>query len=112
VAGTNVNTELGDLDDNTGFDQFKNRNTTYNESQYTTDYDITKLSKQQIDRAIKIDKEISSKDSKGNMHLAMERGQYIPSADMNQNEEVAFSGVKRRAIKNQKKFKAINSKLG
>lgn len=46
------------------------------------------------------------------MHLAMERGQYIPSGDMNQNEEVAFSGVKRRAIKNQKKFKAFNSKLG
>jgi len=40
---------------------------------YNTTYDITKLSKNQIKEAARIEHEINAKDAGGNKHLAEER---------------------------------------
>jgi len=79
---------LNDLEkDNKGsYDQFKGRNTTYKESLYNVSYDQSKLSKEEIARAERIEREINSQDAKGNRHLAEERGQ-VAMRD-NENEEI------------------------
>jgi len=76
VEGTSIGTSLNDLENNSGssFDQFANRITTYNESLYSTSIDINSLTQAQVREAERIDREISMKDSKGNSHLAEERG--------------------------------------
>jgi PAB1-binding protein PBP1 len=74
VSGTKMGEALDDIIDPIGYDQFKNKKSSYNESLYSTTYDINKLTKEQIKHAERIDHEISNKDSKGNIHMAEERG--------------------------------------
>ena len=82
VQGTSSLHELEQADeDKSSFDQFANRRTTYKESLYNTTYDINKLSRSQIEEAERIDREISSKDAGGNVHLAEERGQVVLKED-------------------------------
>ena len=54
VKGTNANLMLNDLDDKKAFNQFEGRRTTYNEDMYNVGYDMSKLSKEQIETAEKI----------------------------------------------------------
>lgn len=95
LAGLSLN-DLESIDEGESFDQFANRKTTYNESLYNTSYDINSFTKEQIAEAERIDREISMKDSRGNVHLAEERGQ-IALRDST-NEEMAYSGVQRKTV--------------
>ena len=62
---------LNDLEgDKSKFDQFEGRQTSYKESIYNTTYDLKNFSKEQIDHAIKLGKEIESAPTHGNLHLA------------------------------------------
>lgn len=86
------------------YNQFANKTTTYREENYTTMIDQSRLTKEMVDKAERIEREINNQDSKGNKHLAQERGQ-MELAD-NEDEEMLHSAVIRR--KNFKKFSCIN----
>ena len=76
VKGTNAGMSLKDLEkEGGGYDQFKNRKTTYHESLYNVSYDKSALSKEEIAHAERIERDINAQDSHGNRHVAEERGQ-------------------------------------
>lgn len=97
--------------DDGNYDQFADRKTTYKESLYNTTYDIRNFTKEQIDQAYKIEKEIMQQNADGNVHVAEERGQ-IMLRD-NEDEEIQYSGVirKTKKLNNPKKFKCFHTKL-
>lgn len=66
--------ELEEMDGGEAFDQFKNRKTTYNEEIYNLPTNESKLTEAQKAYAEKMQAEINNADSKGNVHLAEERG--------------------------------------
>ena len=87
------------LDDNddTVFDQFKNKKTTYNENLYTTKIDNTKITDDVKRKAEELEKEILNQSSAGNIHLAEERNQ-LQQQDVDETdryEEMKYSGVYR-----------------
>ena len=88
------------------FDQFKNRNTTYDERLYNTTIDASKLTAAQVAHAEKVQREIEGA-STNNPHLAEERGQ---KAVEEENEEAMYSGVK-RTVQNPKTFTCINKNI-
>jgi len=67
--------QLGKHSSSSNFDQYKNVKSTYDERLYTTGYDVTKLTEEQKQLADRVSKEIENQDSKGNIALAIERGQ-------------------------------------
>lgn len=80
TTGANDNSEqisLNDLekDHSTPYDQFKGKDSTYREDLYNTTYDYNKLTEAQKQEANRVAKEIEGADSKGNRHIAEERGQ-------------------------------------
>lgn len=79
------------------FDQFKDKHSTYNENSYTTTYDPSKLTEAQRRTANRVAWELENEDSKGNRHIAEERGQReLRDNDYeNDNEEMRYSGVAR-----------------
>lgn len=108
VSGTQLGVGLADLEKEEGsFDQFKDRKTTYHDNLYNSVINENEFSQAQKDFAIKMEKEISG-TSTSNTHLAEERGQLRFGTDKDQNEELMFSGVERREVKNPKKFHTNN----
>ena len=105
--GSSLN-ELMKTDSGGAYDQFANKKTTYKESLYNTTYDIRKFTKEQIDHAHKIEKEIMQSNSGGNVHVAEERGQVLLRD--NEDEEIQYSGVIRKQAKlnNPKRFKCFH----
>ena len=65
---------------------------TYDESLYTVNYDETKLTKEQKEMADRVSREIEGADSKGNMALAMDRGQ-IRQEDFDDEEMMYGTGI-------------------
>jgi PAB1-binding protein PBP1 len=109
VSGTQIGVGLADLDQS-GFDQFKNRKSTYHDSLYNTEIDESKLTQEQRDYAERVERELSTQTT-SNAHLAEERGQAVVGEDKNENEELLYSGVERRELRNPKSFGCLNKKL-
>lgn len=88
VSNSKDASTLNDLmkTDTGAFDQFANKKSTYKESLYNTTYDINKFTKEQIDHAIQMEKEIMAASAEGNIHVAEERGQILLRD--NENEEI------------------------
>lgn len=57
------------------YDQFQGKQSTYHENLYNISYDVNKLTEKQKQEANRVAREIEGGDSKGNRHLAEERGQ-------------------------------------
>lgn len=113
VSGTVVGVGLADLEQS-GFDQFKDRKSTYHDSLYNTEIDESKLTPAQREAAARLAKEIEAAPT-GNAHLAEERGQAVVGVDKDQNEELMYSGVERveqhRELRNAKTFACRNVEL-
>lgn len=60
-------------DDGKSFDQFKGKKTTYKDELYTTKIDESLITKEIRDLAEQKEREITSQDCDGNIHLAEER---------------------------------------
>ena len=61
------------MDDNSKYDQFKGKKSTYKETLYTTELDTDKITPQMQKYAVRIENEILEADSRGNVHMAEER---------------------------------------
>ena len=89
---------LEELDDGKKFDQFHGKRSTYQEEIYTTRLNTEKISKEDIQKAEIIEKQIKNLSSEGNVHLAEERGQQDQRDLYEENkhgEEMLYSGVYR-----------------
>ena len=75
------------------FDQFKGKGSTYREDLYNSTYDYNKLTEAQKNKANQWAREIENEDSKGNRHVAEERGQRQQKDNDYDNEEAMYSGV-------------------
>mmetsp|Transcript_15408 Transcript_15408/g.26039 ORF Transcript_15408/g.26039 Transcript_15408/m.26039 type:complete len:209 (+) Transcript_15408:196-822(+) len=84
------------------YDQFKNKKSTYDESLYTTQYDLRKITKEQKENAEKLSKEIEGADSKGNIFVAMDRGQ-VNQGEIDNEELMYGSGNVTSASRAEKK---------
>ena len=83
-------------DNQVPYDQFEGKQSTYHENLYNVTYDPNKLTEKQKQEANRVAKEIEAGDSKGNRHLAEERGQVnLRDNDYDENEETSYSAVVR-----------------
>lgn len=64
-----------DDDDGSAFDQFKGKKSSYRDDLYTTKIDDSKITEDLKKKAAKVEREILTKDSEGNKHVAEERQQ-------------------------------------
>jgi PAB1-binding protein PBP1 len=84
--------QLGQGVKNTNFDQYRNVKSTYDESLYTVGYDESKLTEEQKQLADRVSKEIEGSDSKGNLAMALERGQ-LNQGDFDDEELLYGTGI-------------------
>ena len=73
-AGANQSLEDFGASNQERFDQFKGRDTTYDESLYTSKLDDGKITAEQRQRGLILEKEIKSQTNTTNKHQLEERG--------------------------------------
>lgn len=110
VSGTTIQSSLNDMDPSS-YDQFAGKKSTFDESKYNTTYDEKSLTKEQKERALQIEREITG-DVASNRHLAEERGQKEVVEEVDDDEEMIYSAmVKDPKLANPRKFTALKPNL-
>ena len=112
-AGANQSLEDFGASNQERFDQFKGRDTTYDESLYTSKLDDGKITAEQRQRGLILEKEIKSQTNTTNKHQLEERGLKELELEKDEtgryeSEEMLYSGVVRRDFK---KFRAYNAEI-
>lgn len=79
-----------------GFNQFEGKKTTYSDDLYSTKLNIASISKEQQDRAWRVERDITSTTTK-NRHIAEERNQVGLQEDGEGEEERKYGATDRKA---------------
>lgn len=115
TSGTGAGQSLEDFgaSNSERFDQFRGRDTTYDESLYTSKLDDGKITAEQRQKGLILEKEIKSQTNTSNRHQLEERGLKELELEKDEtgryeSEEMLYSGVVRRDFK---KFKAFNAEI-